>query len=500
VEQYPVPLLATAFVVAAVISTFLVFENVPHVSDEIAYQFQARALALGTLAIPTPPHSEFFGIVHTINDGTKWYGIMSPGWPALLAIGEILHTPWLVNPILGALTLIVAFSFFKRAGYTPLESRIAVLIMAVSPFIMLMAGTLMSHTANLFLFMVFLWAWTGVVEDRSIAYAVIAGAALSFNLLVRPIDAVVAAVPFIIQLCYRALRDRRLMPHVIVVGVISALGIVATLLYNAAQTGDPYLMPSTKFFLDLNPHEKFGMGFGPEMGTKIHGPEWPGYYPADAVRVTSYRLAELLRGFIGQPIVLLAFLLLPLIQPRARRGEWHKLLLLSALAVIGVYIFHFYHGIAYGARHYFLAVPALAVVIARPLSGWLQHSNAAVGRWGRAALTGGLVCTLTVPYSRLIPEYSHNYREASSVIRTAIHREGLTRAVVFVANDRWAWKSAFPLNEYPLQRNDVLLAKDRGAENLILLREYPGRTAYLLRRGKGSKVELTTLDSASGPR
>jgi len=497
VEEYPPALLAGVFLVAAVASALLVFENVPHVSDEVAYQFQARALALGKLAIATPPHSEFFGIVHTVNDGTKWYGIMNPGWPALLAVGEFVRVPWIVNPLLGALTLLVAFSFFKRAGYSPLESRLAVLVMAVSPFVLFMAGTLMAHTANLFVFMLFLWAWTAVIDERSSRHAVLAGLLLALNLLIRPIDSAVASFPFIILLCYRALRDRRLLPHVFIVGSLASLGIVATMLYNAALTGDAFLMPTTKFFFDLNPHEKFGMGFGPDMGTKLHGPEWPGYYPADAVRVTSHRLAEMVLGFIGQPIVLLALLILPFLRRKEPASEWHKLLLLSGVAIVAIYVFHFYHGIAYGVRHYFLAVPALAVAIARPVAGALESRDPFVARWARYALVAGLMSTLALPYAKLIPQYGHNYREASSIVRDTIKQRRLSNALVFVASDRWAWKSAFPLNQYPLDKNNVLLAKDKGADNLILMRSYPERSAYLLRLGKGSQVELTSLPKAA---
>ena len=497
--RVPVPVLAALFLVAAFLATFLVLENVPHVSDEAAYQFQARALALGKLAIATPAHIEFFDIVHTVNDGSKWYGIMNPGWPMLLAIGELMRVPWLVNPLLGALTLLVAFSFFKRAGYSPAESRIAVLIMAVSPFVLFMAGTLMAHTANLLVFVLFLWAWTAVIDQRSTRHAVLAGALLALNLLIRPIDSAIASLPFVIQLCYRALRDRRLLPHVFIVGSIASLGIVATMLYNAALTGDAFLMPTTKFFMDLNPHEKFGMGFGPDMGTKLHGPEWPGYYPADAVRVTSHRLAEVLRGFIGQPIVLLALLILPFARRNPRKNEWHTLLLLSGAALVAVYFLHFYHGIAYGSRHYFLAVPALAAAIARPLASALESTEATVSRWARYALVGGLACTLTVPYAKLVREYGHNYREASSIIRRTIKQQHLSNAVVFVATDRWAWKSAFPLNRYPLEKNDVLLAKDRGADNLVLMRSYPGRSAYLLKLGKASHVEVTPLSTSTNP-
>ena len=47
------------------------------------------------------------------------------------------------------------------------------LLMAISPFVLFMAGTLMAHTANLFLFAVFLWACAASLDTRQVRYALI---------------------------------------------------------------------------------------------------------------------------------------------------------------------------------------------------------------------------------------------------------------------------------------------------------------------------------------
>ena len=490
--RYNVAALAILSLLVSTAAALFVFDGIPHVSDEVAYQFQARALAAGQLAVAAPAEPDFFDFLHTIVDGDWWYGIMNPGWPAILAIGQKLNAPWLVNPILGALTLLVFYAFFQRAGYGRTESRIALLLMALSPLVLFMSATLMAHTANLLLFGIFLWAWTRIFETRAAVYPVIAGAALGINLLVRPIDAGMVALPFIIQLCYRALRDRRLIPHVVLVGAVAASGIGATMLYNQALTGDARVMPMTKYFMDRDPGQKFGMGFGADMGTTLHGEEWPGYYPADAVRVTSYRLAELFRDLHYLPLILAAALLLPLAFREYRQGEWHRLLLLSGVSLLVVYVFHFYHGIAYGSRHYFLAIPAMSVALARPLGRWLDSADRRVAMRARAALAAGLLFVLSYPYVRLLPVYDGNYRGASANVREAVESRDLANAVVFVEEGNWAWKSAFPLNDYPLESNNVIFARDLGAENTKLLRQYADRSFYSLRVKRG-RVEIERL-------
>src|SRR4030066_227381 len=86
----------------------LVFERVPHVNDEIAYLFQAKLFQSGRLYASTPCGREFFDFPHIINNG-KWYSIYPPGFPLLLVLGLAFRTPWLINPILAGLTMVLFF-------------------------------------------------------------------------------------------------------------------------------------------------------------------------------------------------------------------------------------------------------------------------------------------------------------------------------------------------------------------------------------------------------
>jgi hypothetical protein len=356
----------------------------------------------------------------------------------------------------------------------------------------------MAHTANLFLFAVFLWAWIRLLTDTKFRYAILAGLAIALNLLVRPIDAAAVCAPFLCYLAWRALRRPKLLPHLVLLGLIAALGVGIAWAYNQQLTGDWRLMPMTKYFTDLNPNEKFGLGFGADMGTKMHGPEWPGYYPSDAVRVTSFRLEEFLRDFNGLPLLLLVTLFFgirPSVNshhaPDSPGAKVHTLLLLSGLSLICVYVFHFYHGIAYGSRHYFLAAPTVAVMLAQPLARWIAGTDATISRRARLVLVTGLFYTITFSYGMLIADYGRNYRGSSGALREAVKDRGLSNAVVVVAEGGlWGWKSAFPLNSYPLEDSPVVFAKDLGDRNEQLMRLFPHRMFYLAQvRASGVQIQ-----------
>jgi hypothetical protein len=482
--------IAIGFFLVAVLGGYLVLGNIPHVSDEVAYQFQARTLATGAVAMPAPPVPEAFNFLHIMIYQGKWYGIMNPGWPAFLAVGELVGQPGLVNPVLGALALLVFLAFFREAGLDKTEGKLAVLFMALSPFLIFMSGTFMSHPVNLLLFGVFCWAWARMLRYGSLVAALVAGLALAINLLVRPVDAAFVIIPFIIQLLVHVWRRPRLLLHVAIVGVVGGGGIGATLAYNRELTGHAREMPVTQYFNQRNPQEQFGIGFGPQMGTKLHGDEWPGFTPVDAVRVTAYRAVEFLKDLYGLPLILLAALLAGCRGIAREWGEWRLVLIASGVAVIGVYFLHFYHGIAYGSRHYYLAVPAVALILGRMVTQALARETGPGRAVASAAVLGLIVTVVTFTIPPLVREYGGGYRGVSPVVSGAVRRAGITRAVIFVEPGSWSWKSAFPLNRYPLERADLLFARDRGAANSEVLAKFPGRPVYYLAVEGSNKVTI----------
>ncbi len=484
--------LLVAGVVASLAAGVLVLDNFPHVSDEVAYLFQAKAMALGRLSVPPPEPQDSFVFLHTMVDHGQWYGIMNPGWPAFLALGVLLRMPWLINPLLGALALWCFRGFFTEAGVTARTSRLALLLLAISPFLVFMNGTYMSHPATLFLFGLFCWRWAALLAREQRRDALIAGLALGACFLVRPVDTVAVALPFAVQGLLRLRRTPRLVPLFAVALVAASLGVAATLWYNKVLTGDAMMMTVTKYFDARNPHEHFGLGFGPEMGTKLHGPEWPGFYPRDAVVVTAYRLSQLFLDLYGLPLLPVAALVYA-VRRRRDWDEWQKVMLASALSLTGIYFLHFYHGVAYGSRHLYLAVPVLALVMARPAADWLERGTEETTRRGRAMLVALVAFTLLFAYPPLVREYGHLYRGVDGRVREAVRVAGVTDAVVLVDEHRWGWKFAFPLNGYPLDRNRVLFVKDDPALDPEVLRRYPRAQVLRLRVEPDGHVTLTPV-------
>jgi hypothetical protein len=227
-----------------------VFERIPHLEDELAYLYQARIFAGGQIVIDSPENFAAFWqpFVIDFEPSGKRFGKYPPGWPALLAFGELLGHAWLVNAILGALTVIMVFQI-GREIWGPPVGLVAAILTAFSPATLLLNATLMAHTSSLFFATLFLWcSWRFDQGPDRIRWAVGAGLALGSLFTTRPLSAVAIALPIVVWMGVRIVscqptvttegRTARVRASAAVL-VAGALVASALPLFNYAATGHP---------------------------------------------------------------------------------------------------------------------------------------------------------------------------------------------------------------------------------------------------------------------
>ncbi len=240
-----------------------VFERLPHLEDELTYQFQARVLARGQIVIESPePARPFWQPFVQDRDGVR-FGKYSLGWPGLLAFGVLVGQPWVVNAFLSALTVALVYRL-GREVFNPDAGLFAAALTAFSPMALLLNGTLMSHTAALCTATLFLYAyWRLGRSRRPLWWGLVAGAALGLTLLIRPLAAVALAAPFVvwslIRLAMTAGEQRsRLFRGLVVLSVVTVVLGSLIPVYNAAATGNP----GQNLYLLTWPYDRLGFGEG----------------------------------------------------------------------------------------------------------------------------------------------------------------------------------------------------------------------------------------------
>ncbi|MDB4956906.1 MAG: hypothetical protein JWO36_4475 [Myxococcales bacterium] len=235
--------------------------------DETAYRVQAQIFESGRLWITAPAPTSFDPVIsahelrftHLIIDHGHWFTKYPPGWPIVLALGELGHVRWLVNPVLAIIAVWIIHRIASRELALP-TSRFAVLIVIASPFFYMMAASEMSHMLGLVCCAGAVLAFLQGVRTQRVAGLAGAIALVGLCAFVRPFTACCAAValaPFYFTANVRRMLPR-LVPYALVIGAATVGGIA---LYNYAYTGaftrSPYALyrgTQLPVELTLSPH------------------------------------------------------------------------------------------------------------------------------------------------------------------------------------------------------------------------------------------------------
>lgn len=192
-------LMLFSFFMSALISR-TVFERLPHLEDEVAYLFQARVFAEGQIVadIEAPVTAYWQPFVISYHDTGNRFSKYTPGWSAVLAIGEAMGQAWVINAFFSALTVAVVYRL-GREVYNVDVGLIASALIAFSPMALLLNASLMNHTSALFFFTMFIYAYWRLSRGKHrLQWGAVAGVMLGLLVINRPITAIGAVVPFVL--------------------------------------------------------------------------------------------------------------------------------------------------------------------------------------------------------------------------------------------------------------------------------------------------------------
>lgn len=514
--------LEIAFVAALCVAVFFgaawislsVFDRVPHTEDETAFLFQAQTLAAGRVVAEAPAEPEFFSIPFLIVRDGMWFGKYPPGFPLVLAAGVLIGQAWMVNAVLASLCVGVIYVITRRL-YGQTIAVLAALLLAVSPFFLLQAGSLLSHIASLFWTLLFLALFSVARAQRGVMLPIIAGAVIGMMFLSRPLSAVGIALPFIIWALLAMAQQRKVIRSYVFIALGALPFVLTFLLYNHYTTGNA-LHTAYELWWDFD-----RLGFGPDIGINGHDLD-------DGLRntrVNTNALASLLFGWPGRlslaPAVLTVLLSSwTLVQrlsfhsrssSRTRRPgglspeTWDLVLASMVASLIAVHILYWTPGQMYGPRYYMEAVGPLVILSAR---GFLHLRDAIAGTLTSArvsrfqplavANTVAVVSLLLLTMyaaGRSIPEEFDRFTDWNEINRDnveIVEAANLDSALVFIARRSWTDYAPFFAQNVPSLDSPVVYASDRGNDrNRILMDQYRGRDFYRLEDGQLTSLELT---------
>lgn len=476
---------AVATLTSAILAV-VVYERHPHVQDEVKYLLQARYFAHGMLAMPTPPVPEAFKL-YLFDVGPRgWYSIVTPGWPVVLAIGELFRVPWLVNPVLTGLNIVLAYVLL-RSLYDLRTARIATLLLLLSPMHIFLGMTYMAQASTLTCALLAAILVQRSRREERASFAWLAGMMIGFCSIVRQLDALIVAL--VLGLWSIGLGGKRLK-FSSVAGLVLGTALTASLIlpYNAWFTGKGTVFPIMEYHDRLFGKNSNAYGFGPDRGMGWALDPNPGHGPVDATinanLNTTAMNVELLGWSIGSLLLAAAFLL----KGKLKRPD--VAVVTVTIAVFIAYFFNYFSGGPdFGARYWdLMSVPLLALTArgittlgSGSLSGDVSARVISQNRMltGVVALTVATVATF-LPW-RSLDKY-HHYLNMRPVPKAIAQSKSFNRSLILIRGAEYPdYASAAVSNPLDLRADAPVFARDASPEvRRALLQVYGDRPIWIV--------------------
>lgn len=473
----------------AVMLCMFSYERQPHMVDEVAYLYHARYLAAGMLTMPAPPVAEAFNYDLMEVEGDRWYAAPPPGWPLVLALGVLVGLPWLVNPLLAGVNVLLSFALVKKL-YDRETACWTVLLLCVSPWHLFMAMNMLTHTATLtFALLAMLsvvWAW----EANPLRWAIVSGMATGMVSLIRPLEGLILAAS--LGLWILGFGGKRLKPAAIVawlVGCAFVGGLVFP--YNKLLTGKASLFPIMAY-TDKHDHPNANaLGFGPDRGMNWPLDPFPGHGLADAAVNANLNLTSMNVELLGWGTGSLLWLIF-LFFSRGMRGRDFLLCWLMGVIIVAHIFYWFSGGPDFSARYWYLMIVPCLVLTVR---GW-QELASRLGDATRVEATAILLCFLALinflPW-RASDKY-YRYLGVNADIRELEKRHGWGKSLILIEGNRFPdFASVINHNPIDLRAEMPIYALDVNRQvRAELLRIYLDRPVWVIAgpsvTGEGFKV------------
>lgn len=427
----------------------------PNSGDEYVYLFQARTLSAGRLWWLAPPSSELFAMNYVATEAGRTFGTFPLGWPLALALAMSAGVPaWLVNPIVGAATLALAWTLGAQL-YSARTGVLAVALLAVSPFFAFNAASYFSHPfcGALLLAAACVAART---DRRAWWVPVLVGALIGWAVLTRYLTGALCGVAIVWWLVRPGMVRWRALVLVMLGGLPWVLGLMA---YNMALSRSPWRLTMT----DLTVSRWFADGF--------------------LLRGADILASHLVRYVLWTPPVLIgAYLVCLLTAPsESRRGPfaWLPLVMASAL-----YFYMERGGNQYGARFHYEVFPFLVIFVAARVfraADYMSLPSRDRRIFGLLAASVALMPVAFVVHAIIERDV---IRERMDPIATAT-AAGLDGALVLIdgrVGTRRSMAAADLTRNGPLLDDPVLFGLDPGSgRRCAEVSRLPARTAYVYR-------------------
>lgn len=229
----------------------------PAFHDEYSYLMQTETFLAGKLFWQAPPEAEHFHQVHVLSrDGiiaSRYFPAVGAWLAPFFLIGRPVWGMWLAHGLTTGFLALAASRISLLAGI------IVGLWVGASAGLVVFGNTLLSPTIAMLGLSVAWWAYQETLDSNRKRFALIAGLAIAWAFLARPLTAVAIAGPWGLYVLLQSLVYRRLDRATLIALIIGFLpGPVLMAGYNVAITGSPLVTPYGQYTAIYTPSHVYG--------------------------------------------------------------------------------------------------------------------------------------------------------------------------------------------------------------------------------------------------
>jgi len=467
-----------AFVLSALVARVLL-GGLPSSVDEMVELLHAQALLHGFVALPLAGPAAAWMVQNSIPTPSGLASIYPPMHTLALAAGLGAGASWMVGPLATGLAVGVTALVFDRLFEDRRTARFAAMLTALSPYLVFLGGTHLSHTTAAAL--AALTAYCALrARDGGGGWAAACGAVVGAFVCTRPWTGLVLGV--LMPAALWLPRTRRHPPPWLLRRATAYLlgGIPFAILlfwWNTRLFGGPLRLGYTA-------------AFGPLHGLGFHTDPWGNVYgPIQALGYTGADLVQLGTHLLESPLPALAVVGVAMASLR-RMPEGTGLLIAWAFGAVAANAVYWHHGIHMGPRLLYESTPAwVGLWVVSLVSLWRSDPRPGSRRrrvvfWtGALSLVAGLL---------LVPGRAASYavtRPERVAARVPSPPDGAP-ALVFV-HGSWASRVSARLVAAGMRRDSVETALRRNALCSV--------DAYARWRSSGSTETPPPLDFTPAP-
>jgi 4-amino-4-deoxy-L-arabinose transferase-like glycosyltransferase len=473
-----VPFCMLLFFGMALSFSYIAFDYLPHVADSYAQYVHAKIMATGHWYATSHPFKEFFDFQNFYNEG-KYYSHYPPGHIMLLAIGQFLGVPAWVNPVLGALTvgaiyLLTCELAGKTAGY------IATALTLICPFMVFMSSEYMNHATALLFVTLALYGYIRFLKTGKRRFGCMAALCFGYAFISRPQTLIFFAFPIAVHAAIRFIRQpTKKISSFVLLGLFLITPATFFLYYNQMTTGDP-----------LRPNQ--GESALEYVASFVNNYQWPNIYQeVRNIIIQSNQLHIHLFGWTTSSLLFVGVLFLFRAQPK-----YASLLMACCIAqFLGLLLVPFFDMI-FGPRYLyetsgcFIALTAIGLQrLPAILYKLFRIKFPLREQQGAIALMVILLSSLGIPFAirDKYGWYRTDYWEGNASYYHAVMDNVQKPALVFI-KDYDEYRMLFS-TQPPRDDNPVIVARDLGGHDQVLIDFYPTRTVYRFYGGMLERIK-----------